>query len=62
MNILVTGGNGKLGQNIVERLKEKNNIILLTRNIEKTKRIFNMDKSIYSYKCQTVDKVYKIFC
>ena len=44
MNIVVTGGNGKLGQNIVERLKEKNNIILLTRNIEKTKKIFNKDK------------------
>ena len=51
MNIVVTGGNGKLGQNIVERLKEKNNIILLTRNIEKTKKIFNKYKNIYSYKC-----------
>ena len=51
MNILITGGNGKLGQNIVTRLKEKNNIILLTRNIEKTEKIFNKYKNIYSYQC-----------
>jgi len=41
MNILITGGNGKLGQNIVERLLNgENKIFLVTRNIDKTQKIY----------------------
>ena len=32
MNILITGGNGKLGQNIVGRLQMNNKLFLLTRD------------------------------
>lgn len=51
MNILITGGNGKLGQNIVEKLQKFNKILLLTRDIEKTKRIFKNKENLYLYHC-----------
>lgn len=68
MNILITGANGKLGQNIVDRLKNDNNIILLTRNLEKSRKIFKEDKNIKLYYCNlenyeditnAVDKILK---
>ena len=68
MNILITGANGKLGQNIVNRLKKDNNIMLLTRNLEKSKKIFKEDKNIKLYYCDlenyeditnAVDKILK---
>ena len=40
LNIIITGGNGKLGQNIVERLQKYNKIFLVTRDIKKTEKIF----------------------
>ena len=51
MNILITGGNGKLGQNVVERLQKFNKIIFFTRNIEKTKRIFKKNENLFLYHC-----------
>lgn len=51
MNILITGGNGKLGQNIVARLQKYNNVFLLTRNLKKTEKIFDDKKNIYIYNC-----------
>lgn len=68
MNILITGANGKLGQNIVNRLKKDNNIMLLTRNLEKSKKIFKEEKNIKLYYCDlenyeditnAVDKILK---
>lgn len=68
MNILITGANGKLGQNIVDRLKKDNNIIVLSRNLEKTKEIFGSDENIKLYYCDlekyddinnAVDKIIK---
>lgn len=51
MNIIVTGANGKLGQNIVERLNENNNIIAISRNLEKSKTIFKNVKNVFIYYC-----------
>ena len=52
MNILITGGNGKLGQNIVDRLNTgKNKIFLITRNLKKSKNIFKDDNNIILYNC-----------
>ena len=51
MNIIITGGNGKLGQNIVERLKKYNKIFLVTRDIKKTEKIFNNKENVYLYYC-----------
>lgn len=51
MNIVVTGANGKLGQNIVDRLNKTNNIIALTRNLTKSKNIFKDTKNIALYYC-----------
>ena len=51
MNILITGANGKLGQNIVERLRKNNNIIAITRNLEKSKKIFSKLENVYLYYC-----------
>lgn len=68
MNILITGANGKLGQNIVNRLKKDNNIMLLTRNLEKSKKIFKEERNIKLYYCDlenyeditnAVDKILK---
>ena len=51
MNIIITGGNGKLGQNIVERLQKYNKIFLVTRDIKKTEKIFNNKENVYLYYC-----------
>lgn len=51
MNILITGANGKLGQNIVDRLKENNRIIAVSRNIEKSDMIFNNYTNIHMFYC-----------
>lgn len=51
MNIMITGGNGKLGQNIVERLQKCNRIFIVTRDIKKTEKIFNNKKNLYLYYC-----------
>lgn len=51
MNIIITGGNGKLGQNIVERLQKYNKIFLVTRDIKKTEKIFNDKENVYLYHC-----------
>lgn len=51
MNILITGANGKLGQNIVDRLKENNNIIVVSRNIEKSDMLFNNYNKIRVFYC-----------
>ena len=51
MNILITGGNGKLGQNIVGRLQMNNKLFLLTRDIKKTNKIFPTKDNLYLYKC-----------
>lgn len=51
MNILITGVNGKLGQNIVEKLKKNNNVIAITRNLCKSKKIFNNCNNVYLYYC-----------
>lgn len=69
MNILITGGNGKLGQNIVEKLKKNNEIFLITRDIEKSKKIFSNSKlhfyscdlEIYQNIAETVEKIIKDF-
>ena len=39
MNIVVTGGNGKLGQNIVERLKEKNKVVIAGNFNDEAKKV-----------------------
>ena len=50
MNILLTGGNGKLGQNIVERLNTDENIIfLITRDLKKTEKIYKGKKNLIMY-------------
>lgn len=51
MNIIITGANGKLGQNIVDRLKEKNNIIVISRDVQKSNTIFKNQKNIFVYEC-----------
>lgn len=51
MNIIVTGANGKLGQNIVDRFKKNNNIIVISRSIEKSKEIFKNEKNVFIYYC-----------
>lgn len=51
MNIVLTGGTGKLGQNLVERLRIKNKIFLISRNVEKAIKIFGEEDNIYIYKC-----------
>lgn len=51
MNIIITGANGKLGQNIVDRLKKNNNIIVISRNVEKSNIIFKNQKNSFIYYC-----------
>lgn len=51
MNIIITGANGKLGQNIVDRLKENNNIIVISRNLQKSDMLFKNQKNIFVYEC-----------
>ena len=51
MNIVITGGNGKLGQNIVERLQKDNEIFLITRNIKKSEKIFENKENLHFYNC-----------
>lgn len=51
MNIIITGANGKLGQNIVDRLMEKNKIIILSRDENKSYKIFNQKTNIEIYGC-----------
>lgn len=60
MNILITGGNGKLGQNIVERLNDgKNRIFLFTRNLEKSLKIFGQNGNIifYNFDLQSYENI-----
>ena len=62
MNIIITGGNGKLGQNIVERLQKCNKIFLLTRDIKKTEKIFSNKENIYFYHCDLEEHSNIEFC
>ena len=62
MNIIITGGNGKLGQNIVERLQKCNKIFLLTRDIKKAEKIFSNKENIYFYHCDLEEHSNIEFC
>lgn len=59
MNILITGANGKLGQNIVDRLYKDNNVFILSRSIDKSNQIFGNKKNIYIYSCdlEKIDEI-----
>jgi len=58
MRIFIVGATGLIGKHLVEKLKEKHQIFIVTREVEKAKKIFGNDISIihWDYKnlCSTL--------